>query len=177
MQFVPRDGSREISLTHCPMKKRGGMELVHFDVLISKMQEFWWPSQQVLSQNCTFSAPKQPFLVQISLGTHSKRTNEGSRLLHPPCGLTSLCQSALYLHDMSQKRPQKERKSPKNQRTLATNSPTHEWAISWATWLKNQCRGNPIHPQPPTLCRFHLLEVPNETPRTPYWCSLGVSRG
>ena len=52
-----------------------------------------------------------------------------------------------------------------------------ERAVSWATWLKTECRGHLFHPQPPTFCGFQASELPNEPPRPLYQWSLGGAGG
>ena len=52
-----------------------------------------------------------------------------------------------------------------------------ERAVSWATWLKSEFRGHPVHPQPPTFCGSHPSESPNEPPNPPYQWSLGGAGG
>ena len=52
-----------------------------------------------------------------------------------------------------------------------------EQAVSWATWLKTQFRGHPVHPPPLTFGGFQASEVPNETPTPLYEWSLGGAGG
>ena len=83
--------------------------------------------------------------------------------------------SALHLQDMSEKRPQKAPKSPKNC-AMCTSTPKPRTGRV-ATWLKNEFRGHLVHPQPPTFCGFRASESPNETRRPPYQWSLGAAGG
>ena len=58
---------------------------------VASLEPGWWPCQiqllsqkltsgrEVPSQNCTFCAPKQPFLAQNGPETQSERPNEGKR--------------------------------------------------------------------------------------------------
>ena len=52
-----------------------------------------------------------------------------------------------------------------------------ERAVPWATWLKTEFRGHPVHPQPPTFCGFQALNGPRRRvdPRTS--CHLVQSEG
>ena len=52
-----------------------------------------------------------------------------------------------------------------------------ERAVSWATWLKTQFRGQVVHLQPPTFCGFKASKSPKENPRPPNEWSLGAARG
>ena len=51
--------------------------------------EAWAPSWEVPSEICAVSGQKQPFFAQNSPSKGSKQPNEGKRLLHSTCGLTS----------------------------------------------------------------------------------------
>ena len=91
-----------------------------------KPKTHWWcpgvgaPSREVPSQICAALGQKQPFLDQNSPKTRAKRPNEGIRwsTLHVRLGLHRVKElsSALQFHDMSEKRPKKAPKSPKNLR-------------------------------------------------------------
>ena len=63
--------------------------------------------------------------------------------------------------------PKRRQKAPKSAQCAPTPR-NQARAVSWATWLKSEFRGHLVHPQPPTFCRFHPSESPNETPRPPY---------
>ena len=119
------------------------------------------------------------FLARNSLGAHSERTNKGKRLLQFRCGLISPCQraGALKLHDMSEKHPKNGAQKPQNSRTLATNSPNQDRAVSWAMWLKSLSQGHLVHPQPPIFRGFQSPKSPHETPTPTYLWSLGGARG
>ena len=77
---------------------------------------------------------------------------------------------------MSEKRPKKAPKSPKNC-AMCTTTPKPRTAAFWATWLKSKFRGHLVHPQPPTFYGFQASESPNETRRPPYQWSLGAAGG
>ena len=72
--------------------------------------------------------------------------------------------------------PKRRQKAPKTAQ-CAPAPRNQERAVSWATWLKNEFRGHPFHPQPPTFYGFQASESPNETPRPPYQWSLGAAGG
>ena len=125
-----------------------------------------------LPQNRLFLAPK-------GLGTHSTRTNKGKWLLQSRCQLTSPCQRDLWCPLTPQhvrETPQKGLKKPLNLRTLATNGPNQDRAVSWATWLKSKFQGHLVHLRPPSFCGFQASNSPNETPRPLYRWSLGGAR-
>ena len=44
-------------------------------------------------------------------------------------------------------------------------------------WLKNEFRGNLVHPQPPTFYGFEATDSPTETREPPYQWSLGAAGG
>ena len=72
--------------------------------------------------------------------------------------------------------PKKRQKAPKTAQ-CAPAPRNQERAVSWATWLKKEFRGHPVHPQPPTFCCFEASDSPNETRKPPYQCSLGAAGG
>ena len=60
--------------------------------------------------------------------------------------------------------PKRRQKAPKP----AQRAPTprnQARAVSLATWLKSEFRGQLVQPQPPTFCGFQASESPNEPPR------------
>ena len=140
----------------------------------------WAPSREVPSQNCAFCAPKHPFLAQNGPKTHSKRPNEGKRLLHSMCGLTSPCQrasSAFQLHDMSEKGPKKAPTSPKIC-AMCTNTPKPSTGR-----ILGYVAQNPIlrAPSPPATPHFLVVSKPQNHPTRrlvpPYLWSLGAAGG
>ena len=68
---------------------------------------------------------------------------------------------------MSRKRPKKAPRSFKCRQPQT---------ISLATWLKMRFRGHLLHPQPPTFCGFHPLELPKRTPTPSYLGPLGCCK-
>ena len=126
------------------------------------------------SQNCAFCAPKQPFLAQNGTETQSQRPNEGKRLLHFTCGLTSGWPRVPTICPRNGSK--RRQKAPKSAQCAPTPR-NQERAVSWATWLKTKFRGHLFHPQAPTFCGFQPSETPNELPRPPYQWSLGGAGG
>ena len=72
--------------------------------------------------------------------------------------------SALQLHDMSEKRPKKAPKSPKNLRNVHQHPETKHGPYLGLRGSNPNSEG----PQPPTFCGFQASESPNEPPRPPY---------
>ena len=72
--------------------------------------------------------------------------------------------------------PKRRQKAPKTAQS-APASRDQERAVSWATWLKNEFRGQLVHPQPPTFYGFQASASPNETRRPPYQWSLCAAGG
>ena len=80
--------------------------------------------------------------------------------------------STTYVLETAQKGP----RSPKFCVDWLATATNQEQAISWATWLKTRFRGHLVHPQPPTFCGFHPLELPKRTPRPPYVAPAGYGK-
>ena len=50
-------------------------------------------------------------------------------------------------------------------------------AVSWATWLQTEFRGQLVHPQPASFCGFQAYQSSKGMPRPPYQWSLGAAGG
>ena len=137
------------------------------------------PSWEVPSQICAVLGQKQPFSPKIApIPGRNAQTKDNSGHTSRAASLhrDKEPSSALQLHDMSEKRPKKEPKSPQNG-AMCTNPRNQARTVSWATWLKIRFREYLVHPQPPTFCGFQPSESPNETPRHLYQWSLGTAGG
>ena len=77
---------------------------------------------------------------------------------------------------MSEKRPKKAPKSPKNC-AMCTSTPKPRTGRILGYVAQNEFRGHLVHPQPPTFCGFQASDSPNETRRPPYQWSLGAAGG
>ena len=138
------------------------------------------PSLEVPSQNCAFCAPKQPFLAQTTSKLSQNRQMTGSGLYTPRVPRSTRNQEpflALWVHDMSEKRPKNGQKWPECALSRVKEAQNQGRAVSWATWLKTKFRGHLVHPQPPTFYGFQASDSPNGMPRPPYQWSLGAARG
>ena len=77
---------------------------------------------------------------------------------------------------MSEKRPKKAPKSPKNC-AMCTITPKPRTGRILGYVAQTKFRGHLLNPQPPTFYGFQPLESPNETRRPPYQWSLGAAGG
>ena len=110
------------------------------------------PSREVPSQICAVLGQKQPFFAQNSPQTRAKRPNEGKQWLHCTCGLTSMCQRALYRPSTPRyvrETAQKGAKKPQNLRNVHQPPKTKHWPYLGLRGSKSDSEGTQSTRNPP----------------------------
>ena len=113
---------------------------------------------------------------QNTLKTHKRRQAVAAFHVHLNCPLTK----SLLLHSNSTMCPgngPKMAKNGLNMRCLCQKSPKPRTGRILGYVAQNRIPRAPRHPQPPTFGGVQASESPNETPRPPYYWSLGGAGG
>ena len=130
----------------------------------------WAPSREVPYQICVILGQKEPFLPKTAPkpGRNGQTNGNGRvRRVKEPS-------NALQLHDMSEKRPKKAPKSPKNC-VMCTSTPKPRTGRILGYLAQKRIPGEPSPPETAGFLWFQASESPNETRRPPYQWSLGAA--
>ena len=128
------------------------------------------PKLRMLRPKAAFSGPKWP---RNQLRTDKRRETVATGHVRLRCPVTE----SPLLPSNSTICPRNGPKMAKMCAVCVKQAQNQARAVSWATWLKTEFRGHPVHPQPPTFCGFQASEWPNEPPRPPYQWPLGGAGG
>ena len=129
------------------------------------------PSWAVPSQNCSFGAPKQPFLAQNGPDTKSNGQTKANGSYTPRAPQLPRDQEpfiAVQLHNMSGKRPKNGPKWPECALFVSNKPETKNGPYLGLRGSNSEFRGHLVHLQPPTFCGFQAQNHPTShlDPRT-----------